>query len=157
MKRVYVLLALALALVGTTLAFSPAALAQSGHFAGKPMCTDEGTFLECTGKVAGSGGTTFRVDVSASGVADVTCTNPGGEVAAGQSFSFEGAGSTGDQLTPRKGKFAFAVSTFVPRAPAGSCPNEMWTATVTDVHFTAANLTLFWEGTVSDTVTVPVS
>lgn len=154
MKRYLVLLAVAAVAV---LAFSPAASAQSGHFVGTPTCTDEGTFLECTGKVAGLGGTTFRIDVAASGVADVTCTNPGGQVAPGQSFSFDGAGSTGDQLTPRNGQFRFTVTTISPTAPAGSCPNPMWTATVTDVHFTDATLTLFENGTVSDTITVPVS
>ena len=97
MKRYLLLLAVA---VAGTLALSPAASAQKGHFVGKPTCTDQGTFVECTGKVAGLGSTTFRVDVSAAGVADVECTNPGGEVAQGQSFAFEGAGSTGDQLTP---------------------------------------------------------
>ncbi len=154
MKRHLLLLTAA---VVATLAFSPAASAQAGHFVGTPTCTDEGTFLECTGKVAGLGGTTFRIDVSASGVADVTCTNPGGQVAPGQSFSFAGAGSTGDQLTPRNGQFRFTVSTSTPSAPPGSCPNPMWTATVTDVHFTDATLTLFEGGTVSDTITVPVS
>ena len=154
MKRYLVLFAVAAVAV---LAFSPAASAQSGHFVGTPTCTDEGTFLECTGKVAGLGGTTFRIDVSASGVADVTCTNPGGQVAPGQSFSFAGAGSTGDQLTPRNGQFRFTVTTISPTAPPGSCPNPMWTATVTDVHFTAATLTLFEDSTVADTITVPVS
>jgi hypothetical protein len=33
----------------------------------------------------------------------------------------------------------------------------MWTATVTEVHFTTATLTLFKNGTVSDTITVAVS
>jgi hypothetical protein len=150
------LLLLIVAIVGA-FAFSPVASAQAGHFVGTPTCIDEGTFLECTGKVAGLGGTTFRIDVSASGVADVTCTNPGGEVAPGQSFSFEGAGSTGDQLTPRNGQFRFSVETISPTAPPGSCPNPMWTATVTDVHFTDATLTLFEDSTVSDTITVPVT
>ena len=154
MKR-YLLL-LTVACVGA-LAFSPAASAQAGHFVGTPTCTDEGTFLECSGKVAGLGGTTFRIDVSASGVADVTCTNPGGQVAPGQSFSFAGAGSTGDQLTPRNGQFRFSVETVAPTAPPGSCPNPMWTATVTDVHFTDATLTLFEDSTVADTITVPVT
>ena len=154
MKR-YIIFLSAAAVAALT--FAAVALAQSGHFVGTPTCTDEGTFLECTGKVAGLGGTTFRIDVSASGVADVTCTNPGGQVAPGQSFSFAGAGSTGDQLTPRNGQFRFTVTTDAPTAPPGSCPNPMWTATVTDVQFTDATLTLFEDSTVSDTITVPVS
>jgi hypothetical protein len=153
MKR-YLLLS---AVVIAVLAFPSAASAQSGHFVGTPTCTDEGTFLECTGKVAGLGGTTFRIDVSASGTADVTCTNPAGNVAPGQSFSFAGAGSTGDQLTPRNGSFRFSVETVAPTAPAGSCPNPKWTATVTDVTFGDATITLFEDSTASDTITVPVS
>jgi hypothetical protein len=153
MKRYLLLSAVAIAV----LAFPSAASAQSGHFVGTPTCTDEGTFLQCTGKVAGLGGTTFRIDVSASGTADVTCTNPAGNVAPGQSFSFAGAGSTGDQLTPRNGSFRFSVETVAPTAPPGSCPNPKWTATVTDVTFGDATITLFEDSTASDTITVPVS
>ena len=44
------------------LAFPGVASAQSGHFitggGNAPSCTDEGTTVECTGKVAGLGGTT---------------------------------------------------------------------------------------------------
>jgi hypothetical protein len=42
-------------------------------------------------------------------------------------------------------------------APAGSCPNPKWTATVTDVAFTTATLSLFEDSTLSDTETVPVT
>jgi hypothetical protein len=49
------------------------------------------------------------------------------------------------------------VTTAAPTAPAGSCPNPMWTAEVVDVQFTTATITLFENGTVSDQVTVPVS
>lgn len=153
MKRYLLLSAVAIAV----LAFPSAASAQSGHFVGTPTCTDEGTFVECRGKVAGLGGTTFQIDVSATGVADVTCTNPAGNVAPGQSFSFAGAGSTGQEPTPRNGQFRFTVATVAPTAPPGSCPNPKWTATVTDVHFTDATLTLRENGTDSDTITVPVS
>jgi hypothetical protein len=139
------------------LAMAGEAFAPKSHFVGQSTCTDEGTFVECTGRVTGLGSTTFRIDISASGVADVTCTNPGGAVAPGQSFTFEGAGSTGDVLTPRNGQFRFTVATVSPSAPPGSCPNPMWTATVTDVHFTDATLTLFENGNVSDTITVPVT
>lgn len=133
------------------------ALAQSGHFVGTPRCTDEGTTVRCTGKVAGLGGTTFTITVEAPGTGSVTCTNPGGNVAPGQSFSTTVAGTSGPFATPRNGQFRFTVESDTPSAPAGSCPNPMWTATVTDVAFTTATLTLFENGTVSDTITVPVS
>jgi hypothetical protein len=154
MKRY--LLPLVAAITGLVLFASPA-LAQSGHFVQTQTCRDIGTQVQCTGKVAGLGGTTFRIDVTAQGTATVECTNPGGNVAPGQRFSFTGAGSTGDQTTPRNGQFRYSVTTAAPTAPAGSCPNPMWTAEVVDVQFTTATITLFENGTVSDRVTVPVS
>ena len=61
MKRVVVLMAtLVLAIFGISV--SPA-FAQSGHFVGTPTCTDEGVTVECSGKVAGLGGTTFEITV----------------------------------------------------------------------------------------------
>jgi hypothetical protein len=137
-------------------AFGGTAFAQSGHFVGTPVCTDEGTTVECSGKVAGLGGTTFTITVTATGTASVTCTNPGGNVAPGQSFTTTVAGSSGPFPTPRNGQARFTVESVAPTAPAGSCPNPMWTATVTDVAFTDATITLREDGTVSDVITVPV-
>src|SRR5918995_3987287 len=141
----------------SALAFTAPASAQSGHFAGKPTCTDRGTFVECRGKVAGLGGTTFELTVSAPATASVECTNPGGEVAPGQSFSTTVAGTSGPLATPRNGQSRFTVGSDVPSAPPGSCPNPMWTATVVDVEFGDATITLTEDGVVSDTITVPVS
>jgi hypothetical protein len=133
------------------------ALAQSGHFVGTPTCTDEGTTVECSGKVAGLGGTTFTITVEAPGTASVTCTNPAGNVAPGQSFETTVAGTSGPLATPRNGQFRFRVESVTPSAPPGSCPNPKWTATVTDVEFGDATITLRENGNVSDTITVPVS
>jgi hypothetical protein len=136
--------------------FGGAALAQSGHFVGEPTCTDIGTQVQCSGKVAGLGGTTFTITVTATGTASVTCTNPAGNVAPGQSFTTTVAGSSGPFPTPRNGQARFTVTSVAPTAPAGSCPNPMWTATVTDVAFTDATVTLREDSTVSDVITVPV-
>ena len=148
-----------LALVGVAaFAFPSAATAQSGHFVQTQTCTDIGTQLRCTGKVAGLGGTTFEITVEASGTASVTCTNPAGNVAPGQAFSFDAAGSSGPQPTPRNGSVRYTVTTAAPSAPAGSCPNPKWTASVTDVAFTGlATITLTEDGALSDSVTVPIS
>jgi hypothetical protein len=154
MKRYLLLLAVAAVAM---LAFTPAASAQSGHFVGTPTCTDIGTQVQCSGKVAGLGGTTFTITVSAPGTASVTCTNPGGNVAPGQSFSTTVTGTSGPFPTPRNGQARFTVTSDAPTAPPGSCPNPMWTATVTDVAFTTATITLSEDSTVSDTITVPVS
>src|SRR5919201_2972217 len=155
MRRYLVLLCVAAV---ATLAFATTASAQSGHFVGTPTCTDIGTQVQCSGKVAGLGGTTFTITVSAPGMATVTCTNPAGNVAPGQSFSTTVSGTSGPFATPRNGQAAFTVTSNTPTAPAGSCPNPKWTATVTDVVFTSdATITLFEDSTVSDTITVPIS
>jgi hypothetical protein len=154
MKRY--LLPLVAAVVAVVL-FAGTALAQSGHFVGTPTCRDTGTQVQCSGKVAGLGGTTFTITVSAPGTASVECTNPGGQVAPGQSFSTTVMGTSGPFATPRNGQARFTITSDAPSAPPGSCPNPMWTATVVDVAFTTATLTLFEDSTVSDTITVPVS
>jgi hypothetical protein len=153
MKRLFgaVLLAFVLALGIPTAAF-----AQSGHFVGEPTCVDQGTTLLCTGKVAGLGGTTFQIDVQAQGVATVECTNPAGNVAPGQTFTTTTTGTSGPLATPRNGQFRFRITTTTPTAPAGSCPNPMWTATVTDVEFGPATVTLREDGAISDQIVVPV-
>jgi hypothetical protein len=153
MKRYLLLSAVAVA----ALAFPGAASAQSGHFVGTPTCTDEGTTVECTGKVAGLGGTTFEITVTAPGTATVECTNPAGNVAPGQTFDTTAAGNSGPLATPRNGQFRFTVETVTPSAPPGSCPNPMWTPTVVDVEFGDATITLREDGMVSDTITVPVT
>jgi hypothetical protein len=154
MRRVLIAFTV-LALAALSLAAT--ASAQSGHFVGTPTCTDIGTQVRCTGKVAGLGGTTFTITVSAQGTASVTCTNPGGNVAPGQSFTTTTTGTSGPFATPRNGQARFTVTSNAPSAPAGSCPNAMWTGTVTDVEFTTATVTLLEDSTVSDTITVPVS
>jgi hypothetical protein len=139
------------------LAFPSVASAQSGHFVGTQTCTDIGTQVQCSGKVAGLGGTTFTILVSAQGTASVTCTNPAGNVAPGQRFTFTATGQSGPFATPRNGQSPYTVRTNAPTAPAGSCSNPKWTATVTDVAFTTATITLLEDSTQSDQVTVPVS
>jgi hypothetical protein len=143
-------------------AFPSAASAQSGHFVegggNAPECVDIGTQLRCTGKVAGLGGTTFEITVTAPGVASVECTNPGGNVAPGQDTTITAAGTTGPQPTPRNGQFVFSLMTATPTVPNfPTCPNPGWTATVVDVEFGDATITLTEDGVVSDVITVPVS
>ncbi len=155
MKRL-LLLAISVGAIAA-FAFPAMASAQSGHFVGTQTCIDNGTTVTCSGKVAGLGGTTFELRVSATGTASVTCTNPAGNVAPGQSFTTTSTGSGGPQPTPRNGQASYSVTTSTPSAPAGSCPNPKWTASVTDVQFTTATITLLENNAVSDTETVTVS
>jgi hypothetical protein len=151
-------LTLGIAVITMLVLTASATLAQSGHFltgGGKaPTCTDNGTTLSCTATVAGLGGTTFRLEVSATAVASVECTNPGGNVAPGQSFTAPATGSTGDEPTPRNGRATVTVETASLSAPANSCPNDKWTASIVDVAFSNITLTLYENGTPSDTFQV---
>jgi hypothetical protein len=151
-----ILLGIALAVV-VSIAFVGVAHAQSGHFVGDVTCKDIGTQVQCSGKVAGLGGTTFTLTITAQGTASVECTNPGGNVAPGQSFTTTVGGSSGPNPTPRNGQARFNFPTNAPSAPPGSCPNPQWTADVVDVEFGDATITLQEDSNVSDTVTVPVT
>jgi hypothetical protein len=157
MKKYLLLLALAAVAV---LALPSVASAQSGNFitggGNAPDCTDLGTTLECSGKVAGLGGTTFEITVTAPGTASIECINPGGNRAPGQDTAVNAAGSSGPLATPRNGQFQFTLATVAPTVPnTPTCPNDSWTATVVDVTFGDATLSLFEDGVLSDQVIVP--
>jgi len=155
MKRI---LSVAITAFTLALAIPTAAWAQSGHFVGTPTCTDEGTIVVCTGKVAGLGSTTFQIQTDAVGIASVECTNPGGNVAPGQDTEVTTSGTTGEIPTPRNGQFRFSGQTDDPEPlPATpTCPNNQWTPNITDVEFNEATVTLLEGGVVSDVVTVLV-
>lgn len=160
MKRLIIALVAVFALLGIT---AGPALAQSGHFIPRggnaPSCTDIGTQVLCTGKVAGLGGTTFEITVEADGIAEVVCINPGGNRAPGQDTEVTVEGSTDPLPTPRNGQYSFSITTDdpgpLPATP--TCPNRQWTPEIVDVHFTTATLSLFEDGVLSDQVTVPVN
>ncbi|HSJ82679.1 MAG TPA: hypothetical protein VLA91_02545 [Acidimicrobiia bacterium] len=156
-------LLIALLAVAVLMVTAGPALAQSGHFltggGNAPTCTDIGTQVSCSGKVAGLGGTTFEITIEADGIAEVVCINPGGNRAPGQDTSVTVAGSTDPLPTPRNGQYRFTVTTDspdpLPSTP--TCPNPQWTAQIVDIRFTTATLSLFEDGVLSDQVVVPVS
>jgi hypothetical protein len=162
MRRIAIAITALAAFVGLAFGAAPA-YAQSGHFitggGNAPECTDEGTTVECTGKVAGLGGTTFEITIEAAGIASVECTNPGGNVAPGQDTAVDVAGTTGPQPTPRNGSAGFTIETDDPEPlpPTPTCPNNQWTPNIVDVEFTTATLTLLEDGVQSDQVIVPVT
>jgi hypothetical protein len=161
MKRLVITLAVAvLAVLGFTA--SPA-FAQSGHFiehgAGAPSCADVGLQVECTGKVAGLGGTTFEITIEAPGIASVVCINPGGNRAPGQDTALTVSGTTGPLPTPQNGQFVFTIETDspAPLPPTPTCPNVQWTPVAVDVTFTTATVSLFEDGVLVDQVIVSVA
>jgi hypothetical protein len=149
--------------VGLALLLSvSAALAQSGHFLtggrNAAQCFDIGTQVRCSGAVAGLGGTTFEITIEADGIAEVECTNPGGNVAPGQDTSVTVEGTTDPQPTPKNGRHNFTIDSASPDPlpPTPTCPNAGWTATIVDVQFSTATLSLFEDGVLSDQVVVVV-
>jgi hypothetical protein len=160
MKRTTILTLVSILALGVLAA---PAVAASGHFiqngANAPSCTDIGTQVECTGKVAGLGGDTFEITIDADGIATVECINPGGNRAPGQDTEVAVEGTTGELSTPRNGQYVFTIKTLdpAPLPPTPTCPNPQWSPEIVDVAFTVATLTLLEDGIEVDWVEVPVS
>ena len=124
-----------IAVLSAVLVLSVAAIASAAvRFHAGPTCTDQGLTLNCTGNVSGLGQGDLTVNISSPATATTTCTNPAGNVAPGQTFTFQASG-TQVVTVDKNGRATFNLTTEAPTAPAGSCPNPMWTATVTDVTF----------------------
>lgn len=110
-----------------------------------PTFTDNGTTLTVVANASGLGSAPVTATLSTTGTADVTCTNPAGNVAPGQSTQVTTTASP-YTFTPHNGRASFTLTTAEPTAPSNACPNSKWTASVTDVHFTSATLTLTQSG-----------
>ena len=149
MRRFSLLVAAAAAvalLVPTT------AFAANVHFVKGPTFTDNGTTLTTTGKLAGIGNEDLTITVSVTGIATkITCTNPGGNQAPGQNKP--GVTASGTQTITRdevkNGTVRINVTTLEPAQltpKQAGCPNNRWTATIEDVSFTSATITIVQGG-----------
>jgi hypothetical protein len=129
MKTTFKLLSIALVSVFSI----NAAVAQNIHYIDGPVTTDNGTTLTVCGKIAGLGNNQ-GVDIKITTTATISteCTNPGGNVAPGQSRT-ETISATKKFWSDKNGNISFCVNT-LEQAP-GICPNGKWTGRVTDVLF----------------------
>ncbi|MDB5199088.1 MAG: hypothetical protein JWO92_1051 [Chitinophagaceae bacterium] len=114
--------------------------AQNVHFIGSPSISDNGTTLSFCAKLAGLGNNQL-VTVVLNTTATITteCTNPGGNVAPGQTKTST-LTKSGDFMSDKNGTVTFCLTTEVP-AP-GKCPNGQWTGTVTEVSFANSSVSL---------------
>ena len=122
--------------------------AVSVHFKrNSPTAFDNGLTLTMAGVVAGVGNGDLVVNLSATADPTTLCTNQGGNEAPGQN---PGAVTvTGSVAIPgsaiKNGNAVFSVITSSPPQPtaaAAGCPNNNWTASITDLAFTSATLTI---------------
>jgi hypothetical protein len=138
---------LALALLG---AMTTAALAASPQFKRKPALTytDLGTTLRVSGALTGLGNEDLVITLSATGDPTTTCANPQRHLSPGQNPGEVTV--TGGEAVPadeiKNGNLSFSVFTAQPPQPTfeeAGCPNAQWTATITDIDFTSADLDIY--------------
>lgn len=105
--------------------------------------------LIAEGFASGLGNTDITVELQASGVPAVLCTNPAGNTAPGQNppkVSASGEQFLVHETYTKNGKSPFAVETDEPQpgltAKKMGCPNNSWTASIDFVFWTNAILTV---------------
>jgi hypothetical protein len=144
MRRTAITLLTLLALASTTIGVVWAA---SPHYKKGPSVVDNGFTATATGTIAGLGNGNVIVTLDfPNATGTTTCTNPGGNQAAGQNPATPAA-TSGTQFIPKvkNGSVSFTVTTDPPANPtaqAAGCPNGKWTAAFDNITFGTGTLTI---------------
>ncbi len=147
-------------LLGSYTSRTPAAVpreAGSVHVqGGSSTFTNKGLSLEATGALTGLEDQDAEVVLEATGTAHMSCTNPSGHQPRGQNKPNKGhltlTGSqtiSAGEIKNGNATFDLATTTAAERtARELGCPNNKWSATITDVSFTSATITVLQHGNV---------
>jgi len=133
---------------------APIIYAANVHFkGGNPTFSDQGTTLKSCLCLTGLGNADVTITVKTTGSATTICTNPGGTAAPGQNKVPDkpSASQTFPATEIKNGNLCACLTTEPPPNPTAKqagCPNNNWSASITDVTFATAEIIVVQSGKV---------